>query len=46
MIYNLWPSALAKAQWAAVKMTLLEIIEPEHGYAKLPVFTSGKSTLN
>lgn len=34
------PSALARAQWAAVRITRRAIIEPAHGYAKAPVFTS------
>lgn len=38
--YNRWPSALARAQWAAVNIIRFEIIDPLHGYAKLPLLMS------
>lgn len=37
-----WPSAFANAQWAAVRITLRDIIDPVHGYATFPVFWSAK----
>lgn len=40
--HSLCPSARARAQWAAVKITLRVIIDPVQGYAILPVFTSAK----
>lgn len=38
--YRRCPSAFAKAQWAAVKITRLAITEPAQGYAKAPVLIS------
>lgn len=38
---NLWPSAFAKAQCAAVRITRRVNMEPVQGYAMLPVLISG-----